>query len=78
MREALGLAPKRERPSHRKMDKKEMEELLRREGGEAEDGGREGDRIKGLGSSSRCVVCCPPCSCTTRCSFVLTFSLTFR
>uniref|UniRef100_A0A7S0N389 Multiple myeloma tumor-associated protein 2-like N-terminal domain-containing protein n=1 Tax=Pyramimonas obovata TaxID=1411642 RepID=A0A7S0N389_9CHLO len=50
MREALGLAPKRERKAKSTMDQKEYEEFLR--GGAEEEPDRENpDRVKGLGNS---------------------------
>eukprot|EP00241_Pyramimonas_parkeae_P010849 CAMPEP_0114232450 /NCGR_PEP_ID=MMETSP0058-20121206/4614_1 /TAXON_ID=36894 /ORGANISM="Pyramimonas parkeae, CCMP726" /LENGTH=226 /DNA_ID=CAMNT_0001343927 /DNA_START=39 /DNA_END=719 /DNA_ORIENTATION=+ len=56
MREALGLAPKRDRTVRSKMDQKEMDEMLRRGGGDADGEGddkRDADRMKGIGSSTR-------------------------
>jgi hypothetical protein len=37
MREALGLAPKRERKTHGTMDERELAEMLKRGGGDDDD-----------------------------------------
>jgi hypothetical protein len=52
MREALGLAPKRERKTHGTMDERELAEMLKRGGGDDDDSKAE-DRMKGIGTS-RC------------------------
>lgn len=47
MREALGLAPKRKQQPTGQIDKKDAEQLFKRE--KAQEEVREGERIQGLG-----------------------------
>ena len=54
MREALGLAPKRERKAHGQMDERELAEMLKRGAGDDEEpDARAEDRMRGIGNS-RC------------------------